>query len=442
MRPAAPRPHVAMQLPRARLTTDGIEDDTPEWPRERLLGPDAGVFRFWNFHLEDGLNAGDFGGNIEVMPPTRAWPLGRILVGDTISPKLLGFLEDQELQAPFQVGTDWLRVGHVDEALSFVPDGSGWLLVAADPLRSWEILGPLAPDAVFFSPGRTSGGLGLTASVESSAAEVFDSRGTDFRRPEWEFVRYVRIYDGTGAGQVGRVSSLHSGSLTVDKVWQTPTRAADMGFRGFREAAASVSGQIDGISAPPRSEWITTPDETSRYVLVEDTLFWLDAVGREVPAVISVHEVRSDSLMWALNEAASSKLDEIVGQVADAAGERVRVARVPDFFMGSFAPDTALIEDAFAFAPALANLQAAGERVFFAESHAPRDAAGGNVLQKGFAALMPGPVHAVEAWDRYHRWTGNVHCFTYVKRAAYEFDWWRPTPNGHRIAGSPADARE
>ena len=423
--PGRPKTHVVLQLPRARLTTDGTEDDTPEWPRERLLGPDVGLFRFWNFHIDDGPSAGDLGGNIELMPPTTRWPLGRVLVGDTISPRLLRFLQDQGVQSPFEIDVEWLRVGHVDEALAIVPGGDGWTLVVADPAQARSLLEPLAPDAVFFARGRAAAGLDLKASPGGSDTDLVDSDGTDFRQPEWESMRYVRIYEGTGAGQVAKIASHGKGILTVDKVWQTPARAADMGFRGFRESAAdSVSGLIDGISAPPRTRWFEPPDETSRYVFVENALFWLDAVGREVPAVISVHEVRADTLMWALNEEASSRLDEIVSRISQAAGEEINVVRVPDFFMGTFVPDTKVIEDAFAFAPALANLQVAGGRVFFGQGYGPRDASGGDVLQGGFAALMPGPVHAIDGWDRYHRWTGNVHCFTYVKRTPYDFDWW------------------
>ncbi len=429
--PGRPKTHVVLQLPRARLTTDGIEDDTPEWPREHLLAPDVGLFRFWNFHIDDGPSAGDLGGNIEVVPPTAGWPLGRILVGDTISPRLLRFLDDQQVQSPFLVGVDWLRVGHVDEALAIVPGGDGWTLVVADPAQARALLEPLPPDAVFFARGRAAGGLGLTASTGGSDIELVDSDGTDFSRPEWDSMKYVRIYEGTGAGQVAKIAFRGNGVLTVDKVWQTPTRAADMGFSGFRDSAAnSVNGLIDGISPPPRSRWYEAPDETSRYVVVEDTLFWLDAVGSEVPAVISVHEVRSDSLMWAMNEEAASRLDGIVGRISQAVGEELDVVRVPDFFMGSFVPDTGEIEDAFAFAPALANLQVAGGRVFFGQGYGPHDASGGDILQGGFAALMPGPVHAIDGWDRYHRWTGNVHCFTYVKRAPYDFDWWTRQPVG------------
>ena len=427
--PGRPRTHVVLRLPRARLTTGGIEDDTPAWPGAHLLAPDVGLFRFWNFHVDDGPSAGDLGGNIEVVPPTAGWPLGRILVGDTISPKLLRFLDDQGVQSPFQIGVDWLRVGHVDEALAIVPGEDGWTLVVADPAQARSLLEPLPPDAVFFSRGRAADGLGLTATAGGSDINLVDSEGIDFRLPEWDSMKYVRIYEGTGAGQVARIASRGEGTLTVDKVWQTPVKAADMGFRGFRESAAgSVSGLIDGISPPPRGRWYEAPDETSRYVLVEDTLFWLDTVGREVPAVISVHEVRNDSLMWALNEEAASRLDGIVNRISQAAGEDVDVVRVPDFFMGYFVPDTEEIEDAFAFAPALANLQVAGGRIFFGQGYGPRDATGGDVLQGGFAALMPGPVHAIDGWDRYHRWTGNVHCFTYVKRAPYESNWWTLLP--------------
>ena len=45
--------------------------------------------------------------------------------------------------------------------------------------------------------------------------------------------------------------------------------------------------------------------------------------------------------------------------------------------MGTFVPDTKVIEDAFAFAPALANLQVADGRVFFGQGYGPRDASGG-----------------------------------------------------------------
>ena len=100
-----------------------------------------------------------------------------------MSPKLLRFLDDQGLQAPFQIGVEWLRVGHVDEALAIVPGEEGWTLVVADPAQARALLDPLPPDTVFFARGRVAGGLDLAASPGGSDTELVDSEGTDFRRP-------------------------------------------------------------------------------------------------------------------------------------------------------------------------------------------------------------------------------------------------------------------
>ena len=422
--PGRPKTHIVLQLPRARLANEGIEDDTPQWPSKHLLRRNQGLFRFWNFHITDGLNAGDYGGNIELMPPTQEWPLGRILVGNTISPPLLRFLQDQRVQDPFQISTEWLRVGHVDEVLAFVPNGNQWSLVIADPIQAKMLLAPLEEDAVFFKRGQVSSGYYFSASPESSKTTLVDSANTNFRHPRWEFAKYIRIYNGVGAGQVARISSKDSGILTVDKVWQTPTKAADLGYSGPGESTASINGQLDSISIPPSGQWFNVPDETSRYLLIEDTLFWIDGIGREVPAVISVHEIRNDSLLWDLNDIAAYKIEEIVDQIVSTSGNDINVIRVPDFFMGSFSDKGNAIEDAFAFAPALANLQVAGGWVFFAERYGPQNLAGNDVLQHGFATLISGSIHTIDGWDRYHRWIGNIHCFTYVKRAPFEFNWW------------------
>ena len=70
--PGKPKTHIVLRLPRSKLTTEKIEDDTPTWPKSNLIGPNIGLFRFENFQIHDGLNAGDFGGNIEVIPPTKS----------------------------------------------------------------------------------------------------------------------------------------------------------------------------------------------------------------------------------------------------------------------------------------------------------------------------------------------------------------------------------
>lgn len=76
------------------------------------------------------VSSGNYGGNIEVAPPTAAAPLGTIVVGNEridgriehVDPDLLAFLHAQRKQPVVQVNTTWLDVGHVDEILTFVSD--------------------------------------------------------------------------------------------------------------------------------------------------------------------------------------------------------------------------------------------------------------------------------------------------------------------------------
>lgn len=82
-------------------------------------------------------------GNLEASPPVTVngveYPLGRIYYGRRGSngptAALRSFLASQQVQAPFELPTDWLCVGHVDEFSSFVPDPSspkGFKMLIAD----------------------------------------------------------------------------------------------------------------------------------------------------------------------------------------------------------------------------------------------------------------------------------------------------------------------
>ncbi|KAL8198213.1 UNVERIFIED_CONTAM: Protein-arginine deiminase type-2 [Gekko kuhli] len=95
------------------------------------VGPDFGyVTREALFELVTSL---DSFGNLEVSPPVTAngkeYPLGRILIGSSF-PTCAGrrmtkvvrdFLYAQLVQAPVELYSDWLTVGHVDEFVTFVP---------------------------------------------------------------------------------------------------------------------------------------------------------------------------------------------------------------------------------------------------------------------------------------------------------------------------------
>uniref|UniRef100_A0A8C5V5G8 Protein-arginine deiminase n=1 Tax=Microcebus murinus TaxID=30608 RepID=A0A8C5V5G8_MICMU len=116
-----------------------------DFPYKKILGPDFGYVT--REILAAGASSLDSFGNLDVSPPVTVggveYPLGRILIGSSY-PKSGGrqmarvvrnFLQAQRVQAPVQLYSDWLSVGHVDEFLCFVPatDRKGFRLLLASP---------------------------------------------------------------------------------------------------------------------------------------------------------------------------------------------------------------------------------------------------------------------------------------------------------------------
>jgi len=93
-------------------------------------------------------------GNLEVTPPVEAngvtYPFGRIYYGrqgnQGMGPELREFLASQQLQAPVEVDSTWLCVGHVDEFAAFIPDPSsekGFKLLFADTRSAYAMVDAL-----------------------------------------------------------------------------------------------------------------------------------------------------------------------------------------------------------------------------------------------------------------------------------------------------------
>ncbi|NWZ68332.1 PADI2 deiminase, partial [Acrocephalus arundinaceus] len=134
---------VVFDSPRDR----GLKD----FPVRSILGPDFG---YVTRQAPEGASSLDSFGNLEVSPPVtvrgKEYPLGRILIGSSF-PRLGGrrmakavrdFLVAQKVQAPVELFSDWLNVGHVDEFLSFVPapDRKGFRLLLASPSACYQLL--------------------------------------------------------------------------------------------------------------------------------------------------------------------------------------------------------------------------------------------------------------------------------------------------------------
>uniref|UniRef100_A0A8C9PLX0 Protein-arginine deiminase n=1 Tax=Spermophilus dauricus TaxID=99837 RepID=A0A8C9PLX0_SPEDA len=104
-----------------------------DFPVKQLLGPDFGYVT--REPLFESVTSLDSCGNLEVSPPVVAngkeYPLGRILIGGNLPGsggrrmtkvvRVGDFLQAQQVQAPVELYSDWLTVGHVDEFMTFIP---------------------------------------------------------------------------------------------------------------------------------------------------------------------------------------------------------------------------------------------------------------------------------------------------------------------------------
>jgi protein-arginine deiminase len=110
----------------------------------RLRGPGVGVVEVPGMKKAEEWSLSSMG-NLEKIPPYRAgttnFPHGRVVMGwraDTgakPAASLLRLLTAQEGRAPLLLDTSFLRIGHLDEILHFVPANTprGWRAVVADP---------------------------------------------------------------------------------------------------------------------------------------------------------------------------------------------------------------------------------------------------------------------------------------------------------------------
>lgn len=124
------------------------------WSENVLWGPDFDFFRRFTTN-QSGHN---YGGNLEVVPPHPGKPYGKIMYGggsgvlvgtsttvtDNMHVSYREFFDACALQGPgFNITSEWLWVGHVDEFSMFIPapnTARGFVCVMASPTRAMNIL--------------------------------------------------------------------------------------------------------------------------------------------------------------------------------------------------------------------------------------------------------------------------------------------------------------
>lgn len=175
------------------------------FPEKRLLGADFGHFQIGGSNP----NSLDSFGNLEVSPPvkvgTTSYPFGRIVFGGRedgtpnprgrqMMPELRHFFYAQKVQAPFEVFTDWLAVGHVDEIVCFVSskNDKGFDTLVASPTRCKAVLERLVRlghgNTVMFK-GQFRGTPTSGVSAEITVRDLLSDAG--FWRDNAKYQRYM-----------------------------------------------------------------------------------------------------------------------------------------------------------------------------------------------------------------------------------------------------------
>lgn len=213
-------------------------------------------------------------GNLEASPPVEVngvkYPFGRIYYGRTgdrgLSAELGAFLASQKLQAPIELPTRWLCVGHVDEYMTFVPDASspkGFKLVIADVPAAYDVLESLSPTASIGRYGADHGYSTVGSMVNDTALRALnDDLQLTYLDPilatlkaelgltDADVIKIPALFE-TVSGCNGRVAALLPGmvNLVVAKVaGTTHLFTADPFFRASG-AAQSADPVIAAFSA-------------------------------------------------------------------------------------------------------------------------------------------------------------------------------------------------
>lgn len=400
----------------------------PAWPMHKWLkgntalpAHDIGAFQL---AASLGAGAGDFGGNVELMPPTPSHPLGRIIIGSTRSDDLWEFLNSQEVQAPVEIPTAWLSVSHVDEVIGF--KGTGTDVVISDPVGAYALMNAIpAADRgrhVFFATGAIPE-TGTATAPAGSTTRI--ETGVDHSGTSWE---YIRIYDDAGSGAAGQVAHIATrgvGFLEVDKVWNIPQKIIPGG------GAADFLSNYIGSEAPHKGSWYVNPSTGDNYVLVEGTRFWHqngNPGGHGTPAIVTVAEVLADADLQALNTTdIQGKITSIKSTLNTAHGSPLTYIPVPVIYFGNRTGfDTN--RESVAMTPGLSNFQLVNGTLYFPRQFGPRNPVTGvDLFEAAVLSGVPG-AKFVDDWNLYHRLEGEVHCGSNVLRVPYALDWWSNQP--------------
>lgn len=359
----------------------------------------------------------DAGGNILVSPPVPGkYPFGRIIVGRSLQPSIKNFLRAQQIQVGnegdlVEIETDWLKVGHVDEVVSFLPtkEYPGFRLVLPDPIGGLRILQDLAPESVLFCGKDFTQ---IKGKVTDAGARYIEIEPGMLQDENWS---YVRIISGRGAGQVGRIRQSNEISkqrvrLMIDVVWDlrntSPTRAIELA-RGSRCEKMPI--------------WFDIPDNSSHFVAVTRSRMWIDQTGEEFPAVITAGELVKDTVLLTCTEVCAKRIRFIRDVCIKALGLKAGAEITLPVIIGGNEKGN----QAWWLVPNPVNLIQIGNAVVLLDPQCGKQLNNSKEMQIDFFAKEWAEVLQsfrcraifVDGWDALHRLDGGARCGTNVLRS-------------------------
>jgi hypothetical protein len=420
-RPGGPQTHVIFRCPK------GSEGRHYGWPKNRI-GRDIGVFQL---KKDTFRGAGDYGGNIETIPPTDKLPLGRVIIGSTSSDELNTFFNSQGfgnfgIQEPQLIVTNWLYVGHVDELFNYLPTPGQ--VVVASPKRALDILQQEFNSGteeernkmVFFATKTATGDLPsdiLTQTVSQDTSmgggegsKIWTGVNYAGNPAQYSQYKFLRIFAGVGAGQIARIkqdgTGYGNGYLLVDLVWNT----------GSHTNA--------GIGVSASNFFPTKPKQNDRFVLVENSKRY--NIGNSIdntealPALTTAVEVLADTLFKYRNQQWEANISSAKVQLQTLAKQQLNFIPVPSLFspFGTKNPPSAA-----SFTPNLNNFQPVNGSVYFPKPFAPIKA-GKDIFEADVEQRIGGAVF-IDDWSVYHIREGEVHCGSATKRIFPTTAWWK-----------------
>jgi hypothetical protein len=310
-----------------------------------------------SLRLDQIHHSSNYGGNIELGPPTKDAKLGKIVLGnaafekaDFVDPDLKRFLFKQQVQPIVEISTEWLGVGHVDEVAAFVPapqKGGHGILLASSGLALSILRNAIASHVAGLPPGAydetpgavtsrklTSGLHPITMMLRGKQWQhVQQPSSTDINEPPLTYIRLVNFFQSDGF-------NIHSQLKFI------PGPGADRAY----EAAISVKEAlfVEALKrhqrpGEPEPEMFTTPEFFDEVKPQPETLTTNDFIDQEFMA---------------------TNRDTLVGAFPD-----VPIIDIPVLF--DFIPDMDFASTR-AFLPNAANLVVAGNRLLIPQQFGPR----------------------------------------------------------------------